>query len=60
MKYIQVKQVSISSVSGDWNLLDFLINKNITTYILSTFEKSDYEVRIHVSPQIFLESSVSP
>lgn len=60
MKYIQVKQVSISSVSGDWNLLDFLINKNITIYILSTSEKSNYKVGIHVSPQIFLESSVSP
>lgn len=60
MKYIQVKQVSISSVSSDWNLLDFLINENITIYILSTSEKSHYEVGIHVSPQIFLGSSVSP
>lgn len=38
MKYIQVKQVFISSVSDDCNLLDFLINENITTYILSTSE----------------------
>lgn len=38
MKYIQVKQVFISSVSGDCNLLDFLINENITIYILSTSE----------------------
>lgn len=38
MKYIQVNQVFISSVSDDCNLLDFLINENITTYILSTSE----------------------
>lgn len=48
MKYIQVKHVSISFASGDWNLLDFHINKNIAA--LSTSEKSDYEVRIHLSP----------
>lgn len=58
MKSIQVKRVLISSVSDDWNLLDFL-NKTITIYILSTSEKSDYEVRIHISPQILLEGSVS-
>lgn len=29
MKYIQVKQVFISSVSGDWNQLDFPINKTL-------------------------------
>lgn len=50
MKSIQVKQVFISSVSDGWDLLDFLINKNVTIYILSTSEKSDYEVRIHISP----------
>lgn len=60
MKYIQVKQVFISSVSGDWNLFDFLINKNITISILNTSEKSDYEVRIHISPQILLKGSMSP
>lgn len=38
MKYIQVKQVFILSVSDDCNLLDFLINENITIYILSTSE----------------------
>lgn len=38
MKYIQVKQVFISSVADDCNLLDFLINENITIYILSTSE----------------------
>lgn len=59
MKYIQIKQVFISSVSGDWNLLDFLINKNITISILSTSEKFDHEVRIHISPQILLKGSVS-
>lgn len=60
MKYIQGKQVFISSVSGDWNLFDFLINKNITISILNTSEKSDYEVRIHISPQILLKGSMSP
>lgn len=44
MKYIQVKHVFISSPSGDWNFLDFIINKNIATYIQSTSEKSDHEI----------------
>lgn len=60
MKYIQVEQVFISSVAGDWSLRDCLINKSISIYILSAPEKSDYDVGIHVSPQILLDSSVSP
>lgn len=55
-KYIQVKHVFISFAAGDWNWLDFHTNKSIAS--LSTSEKSDYEVRIHVSPQALLESSV--
>ena len=50
MKYIQVKHVFISSPSGDWNFFDFIINKNVATYIQSTSEKSDHEVRMHIPP----------
>lgn len=57
MQYSHV-QVFISSVSGDWDLLDFLINKNINIHILSTFEKPDYGLRILLSPQLLLENSV--
>ena len=50
MKYIQVKHVFISSPSGDWNFFDFIIHKNVATYIQSTSEKSDHEVRMHIPP----------
>lgn len=56
MKNIQVKHVSISFASGDWNLLEFSINENNAA--LSTFEKSDYEIRTHLSAKVLLESSM--
>lgn len=60
MKYIQVRHVFISSASGKWNLFDHLSNKNIATYILSTSEKFDHEVRIHIFPHTLRKQCVSP